>query len=384
MVFGVNVGLSLCAVKSFLVASHEPSVVCWRPVHPMDILITHTTLTRGGGAETYLFNLVRGFCAAGNHVHLVLARRDLALALPANCVVEMVRSGWVPQKLRPWFLDRQFRKRIAVRPGWVSVSLARNSGHDVAINGGTHLGYLRAMQRKTSWGDRVQLAVERRSYATARRIVAHSELVADELRADYGVADSKIAVIYPAVDRERFRPELHEQRNEFRARWKLPAEKKLILFPSTGHEHKGLPLLEEAMRRLPAGRYALVVAGRTAPKQAEGLEVISLGFVDAMEQVYAACDLTVMPSHYEPFGLVYVESALCGTPVIFGGKAGAGEVLPPEWGACLHNRSPEALAKLIVERFETSASFPIVAVPAPTMAEHVAAFRRVLVEARQS
>jgi glycosyltransferase involved in cell wall biosynthesis len=350
----------------------------------MDILITHTNLTRGGGAESYLLNLVHGFCAAGDRVHLVVAKCDPTLTLPAACTVERVRAGWVPQKLRPWYLDRQFRKCVAGRPGWASVSLARNSGHDVAINGGTHLGFLRAMQRQPSWGDRVQLVVERRAYAGSGRIVAHSRLVADELCDDYGVADSKIAVIYPPVDRERFRLELHGRRSEFRARWKLPLDRKLILFPSTGHERKGLPLLAAAMRLLPKGRYALVVAGRAAPRLAEGIEVISLGFVDALEEIYAACDLTVLPSIYEPFGLVYVESALCGTPVVFGEKAGAGEVLPDGLGVCLRPRTPEALARLIVARGERVRVEPASAIAVPTLAAHIEAFRGVLKAARQS
>jgi glycosyltransferase involved in cell wall biosynthesis len=339
-------------------------------------------LTRGGGAESYLLNLVHGFCAAGDRVHLVLARRDPTLALPAGCTVEMVRGGWVPQKLRPWYLDRQFRKRIAERPDWASVSLARNSRHDVAINGGTHLGFLRAMQRRPSWGDRIQIALERRAYASACRIVAHSRLVADELRDLYGVAEAKIAVLHPPVDRERYRLELRGQRNEFRKRWKLPADRKLILFPSTGHERKGLPLLAGAMRLLPKGRYALVVAGRAAPKLTEGIEVISLGYVDALEQVYAACDLTVLPSIYEPFGLVYVESALCGTPVIFGEKAGAGEVLPAGLGACLRTRTPEALAKLICAGDVPQATVAA-NVLVPTLSEHVDRFKQVLAAAWQ-
>jgi glycosyltransferase involved in cell wall biosynthesis len=126
----------------------------------------------------------------------------------------------------------------------------------------------------------------------------------------------------------------------------------------------------------------LVVAGRTAPKQAEGIEVISLGFVDVLEQVFAACDLTVLPSIYEPFGLVYVESALCGTPVIFGEKAGAGEVLPAELGACLKTRTPEALAELIAARCEPVVTGLNSKIAVPTMAEHVAAFKRVLSAAR--
>lgn len=350
----------------------------------MNIVITHTNLTRGGGAETYLLNLVHGFCDAGDRIHLVLVKRDETLALPSGCTVEKVRAGWVPQKLRPWYLDRQFAKRIAARTEWASVSLSRNSGHDVAICGGTHRGFLRAMQRRPSWGDRVQIAVEQQSYATAGRILAHAQLVADEIRDDYQIAADKISVVYPAVNRVRFRPELRAQRDQWRARWKLPAGKTLVLFPSTGHERKGFPLVVEAMRRLPTDRYALVVVGRTAPKIAEGLDVISLGFIDAIEQVFAACDLTVMPSHYEPFGLVYVESALCGTPVIFGEKAGAAEVLPPPMGTKLTQRSPELLAELIAKSLVQTGSVDASAIAVPTMSEHVVAFKRVVELARQS
>jgi glycosyltransferase involved in cell wall biosynthesis len=379
----VKVGDVVREVNSFLIALDRRPVVCWKGAR-MDIFISHSQLTRGGGAESYLLDLVGELCAQGDRVHLVLARRDPALVLPAGCTVEIVRAGWVPQKLRPWYLDWQFRKRIAARPGWASVSLARNSGHDMAINGGTHRGFLHAMQRTPSWGDRVQIAIERRAYATARRLVAHSRLVADELCADYGVAKAKIVVFYPAVDRERFRLTLRAQRNDFRARWKLPADKKLILFPSTGHERKGLPLVAEAMRLLPVDRYALVVAGRPAPKLAERVDVVSLGFVDAIEQVYAACDLTVMPSHYEPFGLVYVESALCGTPVIFGEKAGAAEVLPASLGSKLQCRTPEALAELIAQRCDTGEVGAATEIAVPTMAGHVEMFRRVLVDAMRS
>ena len=31
---------------------------------------------------------------------------------------------------------------------------------------------------------------------------------------------------------------------------------------------------------------------------------------------YAAADICVVPSHYEPFGLVAIESMACGTPVV--------------------------------------------------------------------
>jgi glycosyltransferase involved in cell wall biosynthesis len=52
-----------------------------------------------------------------------------------------------------------------------------------------------------------------------------------------------------------------------------------------------------------------------------------LGYRSDIENVYRAVDFTVMASLYEPFGLVGVESVLCGTPVLLADDAGCAEVI---------------------------------------------------------
>ena len=44
--------------------------------------------------------------------------------------------------------------------------------------------------------------------------------------------------------------------------------------------------------------------------------VVGLGFCTDMPELYRAADFTIMASLYEPFGLVGVESVLCGTRVV--------------------------------------------------------------------
>ena len=60
--------------------------------------------------------------------------------------------------------------------------------------------------------------------------------------------------------------------------------------------------------------------------------------MQSMANFYAACDLLVLPSGTECFGLVQVEAMLCGTPVIMtnipGGRVvvqetGMGKIVPP-------------------------------------------------------
>jgi glycosyltransferase involved in cell wall biosynthesis len=67
------------------------------------------------------------------------------------------------------------------------------------------------------------------------------------------------------------------------------------------------------------------VAGRAVP--GSPANVRQLGYRDDIETVYRAVDFTVMASRYEPFGLVGVESVLCGTPVLLAHDAGCAEVI---------------------------------------------------------
>ncbi len=75
-------------------------------------------------------------------------------------------------------------------------------------------------------------------------------------------------------------------------------------------------------------------------------QLIFLGLLDNMQDMadfYAACDLLVLPSGTECFGLVQVESMLCGTPVVMTDIPGArvvvqetgmGKIVPPgDWDA---------------------------------------------------
>jgi glycosyltransferase involved in cell wall biosynthesis len=47
-----------------------------------------------------------------------------------------------------------------------------------------------------------------------------------------------------------------------------------------------------------------------------------IGYVKEIEDGYRAADFTILASKYEPFGLVGIESVMCGTPVIFSSNIG--------------------------------------------------------------
>ncbi len=59
----------------------------------------------------------------------------------------------------------------------------------------------------------------------------------------------------------------------------------------------------------------VAVAGRPPAQTSDRLRYI--GYAKNIEDAYRAADFTVLASTYEPFGLVGIESVMCGTPVIF-------------------------------------------------------------------
>ncbi|WP_186308689.1 glycosyltransferase family 4 protein [Paraburkholderia sp. BCC1885] len=292
----------------------------------MKIGLSSNALKHSGGLERYAMDLVRGFAAKG--VQLAFFARRFDLSVPESRMVEAhrINVSFLPGKLRDaWF---NWRLRAARRAAKVDVLIGCNrvDSSEIAICGGTHLGFLRATGRPQKRSDDWQIALERRQYARSRVIVAHSQLMHDELRELYGVAQTKIRVLYPPVDGARFTPVDAGKRAELRRKFGFADHEVVLLFPSSSHERKGLPLIEAALRgtNLPV---VLAVAGRPPAYTSERLRYI--GYVKDIEDGYRAADFTLLASKYEPFGLVGVESVMCGTPVIFPSSIGCCDAIAP-------------------------------------------------------
>jgi glycosyltransferase involved in cell wall biosynthesis len=285
----------------------------------MKIGLSSNALKHSGGLERYAMDLVRGFAAAG--IELAFFARRFDMSVPESRMVEghRINVSFLPGKLRDlWFSWRLRRARRAARVD-VLIGCNRVDSSEIAICGGTHRGFLRATQRAQKRSDTWQIALERRQYEQSQVIVAHSQLMHDELRELYGVEETKIRVLYPPVDGARFTPVDAVRRAELRRKFGFADHEIVLLFPSSSHERKGLPLIEAALRdtSLPV---VLAVAGRPPARTSERIRYI--GYVKDIEDGYRAADFTILASKYEPFGLVGVESVMCGTPVIFPSSIG--------------------------------------------------------------
>jgi glycosyltransferase involved in cell wall biosynthesis len=173
-----------------------------------------------------------------------------------------------------------------------------------------------------------------------------SEMMRRELTELYGVPAEKIRVAALPVDTRRFQPGLRAERAALRRKFGFNDGRLRLLFPSGGHRRKGLDLLIAAARLLPHRRFEVVLAG-AKPSARHAGAVNYLGYVREMEQLYAACDATVMPSRYEPLGLVYLESVLCGTPAVLPRTAGAAEILSEPQAVMIDELTPAAVAAAV-------------------------------------
>ena len=185
----------------------------------------------------------------------------------------------------------------------------------------------------------VRFDVERAVIDQADRVVAVSATDRRQMETLYGACPRKIAVVPGGVDLHRFRP---GPRDAARAALGLSREAEVLLFVGRIQRLKGIEVVLRAAAELRARRPArelvvLVVGGRPVgsrrggPEQRELARLQTLAarlglgdvvrFVGAVQQsdlptYYQAADATVMPSAYESFGLVAVESMACGTPVV--------------------------------------------------------------------
>jgi len=298
------------------------------------VALVHYSLRRGGGMESYLADLVRGFQAAGDSVEVWARQVDQAYARELGVVAHRLLPLPLPRQIR----NRVFAARIArlrLRERFpLVIALSRSRGHHIAINGGTHPGFVAATGRPGSHHDRSETALERAMLADADTVVAHSRTLAAQIGAHYPESAGKLKVIYPPIDARRFHPPAAAARAALRAELGLQPEQVAFLFPSMDHARKGLAPLLEAFAALAATPAVLLVAGRAAGN-ALPANVRSLGYVRDMPALYGAVDWTVLPSHYEPFGLVIAESLACGTPAIITADSGVAELMDADDGLLL-------------------------------------------------
>jgi glycogen(starch) synthase len=204
--------------------------------------------------------------------------------------------------------------------------------------------------------------VERWITNRSQRVITCSDYMRDQVAEIFGVAPGRITVIPNGIDPADLPHPGARELARLRARFAAPEERLVLLIGRLVYE-KGFQLALEAMpkviKRVPGTRFLVAGSGtheEELKKQAGELGLMEhgsfLGWIgdDVLRSLYAIADLTVVPSIYEPFGLVALEAMASGCPVIVADTGGLREVVPNEGaGLRFRPRDPRALARVAIK-----------------------------------
>ncbi|CAA9290986.1 Glycosyl transferase, group 1 [uncultured Coleofasciculus sp.] len=210
-----------------------------------------------------------------------------------------------------------------------------------------------------------RLATEKACLETVDRVVATSPQEKEHMRSLVST-QGLIDIIPCGTDIERLgateRPAARQQLN-------IPADAKIVLYVGRFDRRKGIETLVRAIAKSSLrgnSNLQLIIAGGYRLGASDGIEcdrirgiVKELGLEaitsfpgrlteSDLPMYYAAADVCVVPSHYEPFGLVAIEAMACRTPVVASDVGGLKFTVVPEVNGLLVPPQDEtAFAKAI-------------------------------------
>ena len=285
-----------------------------------------------GGAEAYLKRLARGITDAGHGAHLFTTSAWPAKEWPAGEITLL--RGESPLR----FADELERTRAASGCDLV-MSLERIWSCDVYRAGdGVHRAWLDRRAKIGGWRRRVAHALSRKHLATLRleqalfgrraagRVIANSHMVKTEIVATYRYPAEHIDVVQNGVPVELFRSS-PDERAAARADLGLAADELAVLFVGSGWERKGLRFAIEAVEAAAEGKMRLLVAGRGNDALYKSPVAQFLGSVSALPPVYAAADVFLLPTIYDPFSNASLEALASGLPVVTTRANGFAEIM---------------------------------------------------------
>jgi glycogen(starch) synthase len=193
----------------------------------------------------------------------------------------------------------------------------------------------------------------------AEQVITCSAYMRDQVSDIFGIEEERIAVIPNGIDPADLHSADESEVRALRKRFATPDEKLVLLVGRLVYE-KGFQVALEAMPRVieEVGNVRFLVAGAgthehelRAQARQLGLDPHGtfLGWIgdDVLHSLYRIADLTVVPSIYEPFGLVALEAMACGCPCLVADTGGLREVVPHEAvGLRFRSRDPASLARV--------------------------------------
>jgi len=301
----------------------------------MKIAFVQPKYSRIGGSERYLYNLTKDLLTYGMDIHIFASRFEESPPLGITChTVETINAT------RTAFL-LSFLRNSASMIEDMKFDIIQSAGKTIPadiyrLGGGLHDDFLQHKPAASKF-DRLSpfhIAVRRIEKKIFRekkfsKIIAISSRVKSLLMVKYEVPGCDIKKIYnPLMITALNNEKKEEARMSFRRYNRIPEDRLCFLFIAENFKLKGLKELIEAFSHLPEEKRKksfVIIAGGGRANYYEKL-LRNMGCRDSflfagrikygIEDIYAAADVLVHPTYYDPFSNVCLEAMASGLPVI--------------------------------------------------------------------
>ena len=343
-------------------------------------------LEEAGGQNVYVRHVGETLAALGWHVDMftrkVKASDDDIVQHSAHCRTIRLKAGaetYIPRdrlfEHMPEFVDsfQAFQRTQGLNyplihtnywlSAWAGLELQKTSGiqlvHTYHSLGAVKYQSLVEIPQVAN----TRLRIEREILERANCVVATSPQEQETLRSLVSTR-GQIEVIPCGTDTTNFRL---TSKTQARTKLKLDSREKVILYVGRFDERKGIETLVRAfalLKERDLKNIKLMIVGGSSANMPDGAErgrieniVNELGLKDStifvgrighdvLPLYYTAADVCVIPSHYEPFGLVAIEAMACGVPVVASNVGGLKfTIIPEETGLLVEPKDVEAFAE---------------------------------------
>lgn len=328
----------------------------------------------------YHFRLLRGVCH--EHEFTVFSMqfenpcperiRWVRVPVPMRPGPLLLVAFWILAPVRYWW----FRLRTGASFDLIQTAEGDVPFGDVCCAHFCFRGYLQnewkrsrpqGLRRISHWlSYRLRAVAEPSVLRRADQIVVPSSGLQRELAKEYPSEAGKTHIIPSSVDTGEWRQPENFSRQDMRHSLGFGDEDVVLVFVALGsYERKGLPLLLEALTRVPEGRIKLLVVGgpqdlvrsyrsRAARMGLDG-RALFLGMQNDVRPYLWAADAFALPSHYETFALVAFEAAAAGLPLLTTPLNGVEEFLRDGKNGILLEPSTDGVVKGLHEFLKFSA-----------------------------
>jgi UDP-glucose:(heptosyl)LPS alpha-1,3-glucosyltransferase len=274
--------------------------------------------TKHGGAEVYLLRL--------------------STQLKEKNIYHEIINSNIPKFLPSWFRVLLFNFQVCFGKmnDDIYFSLERISCPDIYRAGdGVHKKFVQ-IEKKSKLNPLhfVYQYIEKKTFNNAKKIIANSNMVKQEIIDIYGINSDKIEVIYNGVPIKP-KVDFSDIKKEFDL-----TDEKVILYVGSGFARKGVKEALELVSQLKYDNFKFIIVGKEKKMsfykdytKSLGIEdrVIFTGARSDVDKFYSMSDIFLFSTRYEPFSNVVLEAMSYENVVFTTKQNGASEVLKKEF-----------------------------------------------------